>query len=292
MDANGVLKLVEDGRVRQRFPAGSGATLPWYHAFVSSPVDDVPEQMWVPQLVAGVEPRKLLLDSDQLLVLSRVDGRRSVSEICRGLPFSVNRVIDIVRRFHAEGVLHVPGVARPQPVSRSVSVPAPPSRPEGAPLGAGEPAPAGLGERARSAIAAERPASPGTPVVRRWLAVPTTGRLPVVRRPVATPRPERPPSGVGAFVHQDELEAMDLPSEARRRIDEMLALATRGDPRALLGVPRGADENTLRRAYFRLAKEFHPDRYFGRELGRYRSRLEALFGALTDAFHALSDGVR
>jgi hypothetical protein len=280
---------VRSGYAIQQAP---GASIPCYHAFVSSPVEGVPEQTWVPQLVAGVEPRKLLLDSDQLLVLSRVDGRRSVSEICRGLPFSVNRVIDIVRRFHAEGVLNVPGVARPQPVSRPMNVPASPPRPEVSPLRAGEPAPAGLGERARSAAAAEQPGSPGTPIVRRWLAVPTTGRLPVVRRTVATPRPERPPSGAGSFVHQDEFETIDLPSDMRRRIDEMLALATRGDPRALLGVPRGADEHTLRRAYFRLAKEFHPDRYFGRELGRYRSRLEALFGALTDAFHALSDGVR
>jgi hypothetical protein len=261
---------------------------------VSSPVEDVPEQTWVPQLVAGVEPRRLLLDSDQLLVLSRVDGRRSINEICRGLPFSVNRVIDIVRRFHAEGVLNVPGVARPPHISRSMSVPASPPRPEASPerVKVGEPAPAGLGERARSAIAAEQPTSPAPPIVRRWLAVPTTGRLPVVRRPVATPRPERPPSGASSFVNQDELETIDLPSEVRRRIDEMLALATRGDPRALLGVPRGADERVLRRAYFRLAKEFHPDRYFGRELGRYRSRLEALFGALTDAFHALSDSIR
>lgn len=248
----------------------------------------------MPQLVAGVEPRKLLLDSDQLLVLSRVDGRRAISEICRGLPFSVNRVIDIVRRFHAEGVLNVPGVARPQPISRPMNVPASPPRPEASPLGAGEPAPAGLGERNRATAAAtaEQPGSPGTPIVRRWLAVPITGRLPVVRRSVATPRPERPPSVAGSFVHQDEFETVDLSSEMRRRIDEMLALATRGDPCALLGVPRGADEHTLRRAYFRLAKEFHPDRYFGRELGRYRARLEALFGALTDAFHVLADGVR
>ncbi|HEX2568436.1 MAG TPA: DnaJ domain-containing protein [Polyangia bacterium] len=258
---------------------------------MSSSVEEAPEQAWVPQLVAGVEPRKLLLDSDQLLVLSRVDGRRSINEIGRGLPFSVKRVIDIVRRFHAEGVLHVPGVLHPAQTSRPMHAPPSLPRPEGSPQRAGEPAPAGLGERARPASAAG-PANGGTPIVRRWLAVPTTGRLPVVRRPVATPRPERPPSGAGPFVHQDEIETIDLTSEVRRRIDEMLALATRGDPRALLGVPRDADENTLRRAYFRLAKEFHPDRYFGRELGRYRSRLEALFGALTEAFRVLSDGAR
>ena len=259
---------------------------------MSPNADGLPEQTWVPQLVAGVEPRKLLLDSDQLLVLSRVDGRSSINEICRGLPFSVNRVIDIVRRFHADGVLNVPGVARPQRISLSMNVSAPPPQAE-APRAE---APSSTRERAPAAAAAPAspasPTSPGSPIVRRWLAVPITGRLPVIRRAAVTPRVERPPSGGAALAHQDEIESIDLPPEIRRRIDEMSALATRGDARALLGVPRGADERTLRRAYFRLAKEFHPDRYFGRELGRYRPRLEALFGALTDAFHALSDGNR
>jgi molecular chaperone DnaJ len=51
----------------------------------------------------------------------------------------------------------------------------------------------------------------------------------------------------------------------------------------LLGVPRGADEPTIKAAYRRLAKECHPDRYNG------CTEKEARFKAINEAYDVLKD---
>jgi curved DNA-binding protein CbpA len=55
----------------------------------------------------------------------------------------------------------------------------------------------------------------------------------------------------------------------------------------LLDVPRDADKKAIKRAYFNLAAKLHPDRYFGKKLGTYRARMEALFSRLTEAYDTL-----
>ena len=57
----------------------------------------------------------------------------------------------------------------------------------------------------------------------------------------------------------------------------------------LLGVPPGSDPKVVKRAYFKLSKEFHPDRYFRREIGGYAARLERIFKKVLEAHEMLSD---
>ena len=56
-----------------------------------------------------------------------------------------------------------------------------------------------------------------------------------------------------------------------------------GDYYELLGVPRGADEATIKAAYRRLAKECHPDRHGG------CINQEARFKAISEAYECLKD---
>lgn len=56
-----------------------------------------------------------------------------------------------------------------------------------------------------------------------------------------------------------------------------------GDYYELLGVPRGADEATIKAAYRRLAKECHPDRHGG------CVNQEARFKAISEAYECLKD---
>lgn len=79
-----------------------------------------------------------------------------------------------------------------------------------------------------------------------------------------------------------------LTPEERRRIETFLVRAESSDFYKLLGVSRRADRAEIRSAYFGLAKEFHPDAYYGREIGEARHRLERIFRQITRAYEVLS----
>jgi curved DNA-binding protein CbpA len=56
---------------------------------------------------------------------------------------------------------------------------------------------------------------------------------------------------------------------------------------ALLGVARDVDKKVIRNAYFELSKVFHPDAYFGKDLGSFKPKLEGVFKRLTEAYEVL-----
>lgn len=56
----------------------------------------------------------------------------------------------------------------------------------------------------------------------------------------------------------------------------------------LLGVPRGADKKAVKAAYFELVNVFHPDRYYRKNLGSFKTKLEKVFSQLTVAHDTLT----
>lgn len=83
-------------------------------------------------------------------------------------------------------------------------------------------------------------------------------------------------------------EGLDLDVAVQRRILEF-ELSLRQPYHELLGVAADADARSIKRAYFRLSKEFHPDRYFRRRIGSYAGRLDRIFKKVTEAYELLSD---
>src|SRR5262245_46268506 len=57
----------------------------------------------------------------------------------------------------------------------------------------------------------------------------------------------------------------------------------------LLGVPPDADLRTIKRSFFALSKQYHPDRYFRRRVGAFGPRLERIFKRVALAYEMLSD---
>jgi tetratricopeptide (TPR) repeat protein len=57
----------------------------------------------------------------------------------------------------------------------------------------------------------------------------------------------------------------------------------------LLDVERNADDKTIKQAYFRLSKVYHPDRYFRSNLGSFKPRLDRIFRKLVEAYELLTD---
>jgi len=81
---------------------------------------------------------------------------------------------------------------------------------------------------------------------------------------------------------------LDIDLVAQRRILEFEC--SLGLPYTdLLGVEKGAVPKVVKRAYFKLSKEFHPDRYFRREIGSYAQRLDRIFKKVLEAHEMLSD---
>ncbi len=56
----------------------------------------------------------------------------------------------------------------------------------------------------------------------------------------------------------------------------------------VLGVDRNATAREIKKAYFTLAKRYHPDRHFGPPLNEMKSELEALFNAIHEAHETLA----
>jgi tetratricopeptide (TPR) repeat protein len=90
----------------------------------------------------------------------------------------------------------------------------------------------------------------------------------------------------------DELKALAednaLDAATRRKILAMSRLVGQRDPWALLGVPQGSNYQALKRAYFKLSKDVHPDRYYGRNLGSFAERLSTVFEATSRAYERLT----
>ena len=81
---------------------------------------------------------------------------------------------------------------------------------------------------------------------------------------------------------------LDLSVDLQRRILEIESNLEQ-PYHALLGVERDADARAIKRAYFELSRQFHPDRYFRRQIGDYAPRLERIFKKVVEAYELLSD---
>jgi len=87
-------------------------------------------------------------------------------------------------------------------------------------------------------------------------------------------------------------ENVDLDPETRRLVVETYRTLGRLDHYALLKVEPTVDRKALKRAYYDLASKFHPDRYFRKNLGSYKLRIEAIFDRITLAHDTLTDKER
>ena len=87
-------------------------------------------------------------------------------------------------------------------------------------------------------------------------------------------------------------EGVDLAQEHRTYVLEVYPRLATLSHYELLGVARDADKKTIKRAYFHLAAIVHPDRHFGKKLGSFKPKMEALFARLSEAYETLADAER
>lgn len=279
----------------------------------------------VPRLAPAVDWSGLDLNDEKGFVLSRVDGRTSLHQILLLSPFPEARTVNILIELFSRGVIDLPGVERPQvpPPDGPAALPGgvgaapPPPAPAPPPPPQRTPVPPSARARANASAAARAPTAPQHPISFDLpahrppeepsrpasaparpptnppaSARPTSPPASAVRTPVVPPvpasqRPADPPPPPPPAAAADR----ELTPEAKARIEQMLLLVgdegSSPDPHQLLGVERGADRKTIKRAYRRLAKEFHPDVYFGKNLGIHARALQRVFNAIKEATEEL-----
>jgi tetratricopeptide (TPR) repeat protein len=221
----------------------------------------------------GFDPLKAAVGPEEYFVLSRIDGTQTLREVLLATGLPVERTIAIVTRLRSIGALLLPGeTSAPPPASAPVRpTPTPPritplSTPVASPLRTA----AGTGT---AATKKPEPAAKG--------AVPAAA--PVHDLSLPNPSSEE----LAALAEENELSDTD-----RRRILAMARLIDTRDLHALLALPSDADAKEIKRAYFALSKEIHPDRFYGKKLGTFGERMAAVFEATARAYAKLTSGDR
>lgn len=74
-----------------------------------------------------------------------------------------------------------------------------------------------------------------------------------------------------------------------RKVDEIYSRIGSLPMTELLEINENADSETIKKNYYRLAKEFHPDRYFSSTDPSVKIKLTTIFDALTKAYNVLKD---
>jgi CheY-like chemotaxis protein/curved DNA-binding protein CbpA len=154
--------------------------------------------------------------------------------------------------------------------------PAPPEPPEPPPPKA---------EEADEAVAPLRPAAPPAP----------KPAAPPPPKPAAAPPPKAekkaPPKRAdeeAPAADADPLAADADEAEQRARVLRVYNRVSDGDYFQILGVTDNPTEGEVRIAYHKIAKEFHPDRFFGKASEEVRSQVEEIFRRITEAYETLN----
>ncbi len=214
----------------------------------------------------GFDPLKAAVGPEEYFVLSRIDGTQTLREVLLATGLSVERGVAIVQRLRSIGALLLPG---------ETSAPAPTAMPVGgrSRVASTPPRTATVGTPARAPVAPMRaPAGTATIAVK---AAPAPGH------DITLPQPTS--DEISALTELNELDDTE-----RRLILAIGRLADGRDPHALLGVPNPSDTRELKRAYFNLSKEIHPDRYYGMQLGSFGPRLASAFESVSRAYARLT----
>ncbi|MEW6571236.1 MAG: DUF4388 domain-containing protein [Nitrospirota bacterium] len=74
-----------------------------------------------------------------------------------------------------------------------------------------------------------------------------------------------------------------------KRVDEIYSKLGNLSAKELLEINEDSDEDAVVRNYYRLSKEFHPDRCFSSGVSSMKDKLTAIFDAITQAYNVLQD---
>jgi len=206
----------------------------------------------------GFDPLKAKVLPDEYFLFSRFDGSQTLRDVLLESGLPIDRAIQIVMKLRSLGALLLPT----EPAGRDATEKLP----------------------TRTSHDTTERLPLRTPDATEKMHVRTAAGSSPQAPQLDTSLPEPGPDELMALS-----ESNALSDAQRRQILAMARLLDKRDPWALLGVPQGADAKTLKRAYFKLSKDIHPDRFYGRSLGSFAERLSTVFEALNRAYERLTN---
>jgi curved DNA-binding protein CbpA len=145
-------------------------------------------------------------------------------------------------------------------------------------------------------LGAIRLAAPRPAPSRRPSAAAPAAETTQTTRAVAAPRASLRPSMATAIPrfssapYSGEIDpSLCISAELQARILDLSARLSDLDHFQVLGLGMSADRAQVKRAYFSMIGTFHPDTYFGKQLGSFTKRMERIFQRLTEAHDVLSN---
>jgi curved DNA-binding protein CbpA len=220
----------------------------------------------VPSLLPGQRLTSLPLTPAEAFVLAQIDGNVSERDLVAITGLSVAQVVAAIDRLVALGVV---GLRSEEPKSsRWGAQDRPQAPPQSSPP--------------RNALESTRPA----PWIHaREAPSPQSSRFPdTAGHSALDPGSPSPPLYDPAEL--DEEVELDL--DKKRRILDLYYRLEDMTYYQLLGVDEQADKKQVKSAYYAIAPEFHPDKYFRKNLGSYKGKIEALFARVTLAHDVLT----
>jgi curved DNA-binding protein CbpA len=208
------------------------------------------------------------LSQSEGFILSRVDGLSSVADILAISPIGEDETLRCIYGLVSAGVLEFEGGSAPRDEA-----------PE--PAGHGAFGKATDDTAMRSSVPPPRPAPPP--------ATKPAPKVDIPRPDVEVRRPE--PKASKPKPVEAKVESMGpSPEEIAVREDIIEKHASLRDATLydLLGITITANEGEVKKAYYAMAKKYHPDRHHSPHLRDVHGLLEELFGKITDAYQVLS----
>jgi hypothetical protein len=208
------------------------------------------------------DPVAAAIGPEDYFVWTRFDGSTTLKDLILMTGFATPRAVDIVRKLRAIGAILLPN-EKPEAVAARIRAASPPvvTPPRTPPQGV-----------------RVRPDTEG----------PTTERSPIVDEHRPTQRVSSSaiigPEDAAAMAEDVEIDVAD-----RDRILTMHRRIRGGDALAVLGIGDVSDKKEIKRAYFALSKEFHPDRYYRKRVGSFGARLTEIFEAINRAYAELTE---
>jgi DnaJ-domain-containing protein 1 len=218
-----------------------------------------------PRLNPSIDFRQLRLTTTEGFILSRIDGRASFDEVCRMSSLGREETLAILRKLKSERLILSPGETAPPPApqkaQRAMRSPSPDYHPKTPP-----------------------PVLVTDEMLRQAQERSEGKSAPEEAAPMSVL--ERLDDG-GPVDPSDLAEGPDLSDETKKRIVRLVRRMRKLAPHELLGVAKDADGAAIKRAFGNASKELHPDRYFGKDLGRFREKLAKIFNRITEAMQEL-----